>query len=181
MPKLRDSFSDVAVFVLYTVAAAVFTVGILTGNAITKGHFETAIRELEAKYFTAIADKVKAEDEKEKRQGEGGFIVRVIEGRASYYGKESGNITSTQEPFDGTSWTAAHRTIPPGTLLIVESLDTGKWAVVRVNDFGPHRRLKDREIDLSKRVAEHLGMIERGLARVRLYELTLRPRPSEGD
>lgn len=180
MKKIRDDFPDIAYFVFGVLVLAAFTVGILAGQQTTEGAYRPALvaaseraAELDRANTRLIGERNKLVEELAKRP----FIVDVREGRASHYGIESGIVTSTGESFDGSSWTAAHRTFAPGTLLIVKALETGRWAVVRVNDFGPARRLKDREIDLSQRVAEHLGILRQGLARVRLYQVRL----SDGD
>ena len=67
---------------------------------------------------------------------------------------------------DGDALTAAHNTLPLGTRVRVANLDNGRAVVVRINDRGPFA--KDRIIDLSKAAAEQLGMIEDGVARVRV-------------
>jgi rare lipoprotein A len=62
--------------------------------------------------------------------------------------------------------TAAHRTLPFGTLLKVTNLHNGRETVVRVNNRGPY--VRSRMIDLSKGAAQALGMVNRGVARVKL-------------
>ena len=62
--------------------------------------------------------------------------------------------------------TAAHRTLPFGTLVQVTSLENGRSVTVRVNDRGPF--VAGRIIDLSFAAAKKLGMIERGLVNVRI-------------
>lgn len=81
---------------------------------------------------------------------------------ASWYGTESGNRTANGEPFDGTSMTAAHKTLPFGTKLRVTY--RGKSVVVRVNDRGPF--IKGRSLDLSHAAAKRLGLIPAGVGRV---------------
>lgn len=81
---------------------------------------------------------------------------------ASWYGTESGNRTANGERFNGTSMTAAHRTLPFGTKLRVTY--RGKSVVVRINDRGPF--IRGRSLDLSRAAAAKLGMIEAGVARV---------------
>ncbi len=77
-------------------------------------------------------------------------------GYASWYGEElNGNRTATGERFDPAAITAAHRTLPLGSIAEVTSLDTGRTILVRINDRGPSRR--DREIDLSRGAADQLG------------------------
>ncbi len=63
--------------------------------------------------------------------------------------------------------TAAHQTLPFGTLVEVVNLDNGRAAVVRINDRGPF--VRRRILDLSRTAAEALGLIGPGLARVELY------------
>ena len=62
--------------------------------------------------------------------------------------------------------TAAHRSLPFGTMVSVTRLDTGAHVVVRINDRGPF--IQGRIVDLSLPAAEQLGMIGAGVARVRL-------------
>ena len=93
-------------------------------------------------------------------------------GVASFYGREfEGRRTASGERYRATELTAAHRTLPFGTVLRVTHLRSGRSVEVRVNDRGPHR--KGRIVDLSRRAAEALGMIGPGLARVRIEVLAL--------
>ncbi len=96
---------------------------------------------------------------------------RVIEnlgsGSASFYGKRfHGRLTANGERFDMHAMTAAHRTLPFGSLVRVTAPYNGKQVVVRINDRGPF--VKGRVIDLSRAAAEEIGMISRGHARVQL-------------
>lgn len=84
-------------------------------------------------------------------------------GRASYYGTESGNRTANGEAFDGTSMTAAHRSLPFGSKLRVTY--KGRSVVVRVNDRGGFHKY-GRILDLSRAAAERIGMVEAGVASV---------------
>lgn len=97
--------------------------------------------------------------------------ARVIEnGVASWYGPNfHGKLTANGEVYDMNGVTAAHRTLPFETILLVENLDNGKTVQVRINDRGPYA--KDRIIDLSRGAAERVDMIGPGTARVRLYLL----------
>jgi rare lipoprotein A len=91
----------------------------------------------------------------------------VQDGIASYYAEEfHGQKTSNGETFDMNALTAAHQTLPFGTLVRVTNKATGKSVVVRINDRGPF--LKDRIIDLSRAAAEKIGMIGPGTAEVHL-------------
>lgn len=61
---------------------------------------------------------------------------------------------------------AAHRTLPFGTVVRVENLDNGREALVRINDRGPF--VRGRILDLSRAAARDLGMIGAGIARIKL-------------
>jgi rare lipoprotein A len=82
---------------------------------------------------------------------------------ASWYGFESGNRTANGERYDPWGMTAAHRSLPFGTVVRV-TLD-GRSVTVRINDRGP-AAWTGREIDLSLGAATALGMVERGIAPV---------------
>jgi rare lipoprotein A len=89
-------------------------------------------------------------------------------GLASWYGgKFHGRSTANGERFDSHgSFTAAHRTLPFNVCARVEYLPTGRSVMVRINDRGPFAR--GRVIDLSRAAAKELGLIDDGLARVRV-------------
>lgn len=88
-------------------------------------------------------------------------------GVASYYGAEfHGRRTASGTIYHKNAYTAAHRTLPFGTLVRVTNLDNGRTVVVRITDRGPHRR--GRVIDLSRRAAKEIDMIRSGTARVRI-------------
>jgi rare lipoprotein A len=89
------------------------------------------------------------------------------EGLASWYGgKFQGRTTANGEIFDTNLMTAAHKSLPFGTIVKVTDLDTGQTTTVRINDRGPF--VEGRIIDLSRAAAEELGMVGRGVARVSL-------------
>lgn len=89
----------------------------------------------------------------------------VVTGTASWYGKGfHGRPTASGEAFDASASTAAHRTLPFGTLLRVTNLANGLSHVVRVNDRGPHK--PGRILDLSHGAAQALDMDEMGLSPV---------------
>lgn len=88
-------------------------------------------------------------------------------GIASWYGPGfDGNLTANGEIYDMNGISAAHKTLPFGTVVRVVDLETGRSIVVRINDRGPF--VEGRIIDLSKGAAEKLGMIERGIISVGL-------------
>ena len=88
-------------------------------------------------------------------------------GVASYYGHSfHGRRTASGERFDMYAMTAAHPSLPFGTLIHVTRLKNGRSVTVRVNDRGPF--VGGRIIDLSYAAARQLGMLEDGLARVQI-------------
>jgi rare lipoprotein A len=90
-------------------------------------------------------------------------------GVASWYGPGfHGRTTANGEKFDMHELTAAHKTLPFGTRVLVHNPRTGKQVVVRINDRGPYAR--DRVIDLSKAAASAVGLQARGHDTVVLRE-----------
>lgn len=88
-------------------------------------------------------------------------------GAASFYGnKFQGRRTANGEKFDNNALTAAHKTLPFGSLVRVTKIRTGLSVVVRINDRGPFTR--GRIIDLSKTAARKIGLGHSGTAMVRL-------------
>ena len=91
----------------------------------------------------------------------------ATDGLASFYGKGfEGKPTASGEPFDPQGLTAAHLTLPFGTCLEVQNIANGRTVRVRVNDRGPY--VKGRLIDLSEGAARKLGMLDLGVAPVRI-------------
>ena len=91
-------------------------------------------------------------------------------GVASWYGPGfHGRLTANGERFDMNELTAAHKTLPFGTRVLVHNPRTGKEVVVRINDRGPF--IKGRMIDLSKAAAKALGFKSRGHDAVVLREV----------
>lgn len=89
------------------------------------------------------------------------------EGIASYYADEfDGRTTSNGETYDMHALTAAHRTLPFDTRVLVTNRANGKSVTVRINDRGPFK--DDRIIDLSLEAATRIGMIGPGTASVTL-------------
>jgi rare lipoprotein A len=87
------------------------------------------------------------------------------EGLASWYGEEcAGCPTASGEIFNPSQLTAAHRTLPFGTMLTVTNKQNGRKVIVRINDRGPF--ISGRIIDVSQAAAEQLGMIGQGSAHV---------------
>jgi peptidoglycan lytic transglycosylase len=85
-------------------------------------------------------------------------------GLASFYG--DGSRTASGERFDPRDMTAAHRNLPFGTRVRVTELSSGRSVTVRINDRGPF--VPGRIVDVSKGAAEQLGIVGRGVAKVKL-------------
>jgi rare lipoprotein A len=92
-------------------------------------------------------------------------------GLASWYGaKHHGKWTASGEIFDQNKFTAAHRTLPWGSMVKVTNLDNGKSVEVRINDRGPFK--KGRIIDVSRAAARALGMVQSGVSPVQMELLS---------
>jgi rare lipoprotein A len=97
---------------------------------------------------------------------------QVQNGIASYYHDSlHGNKTASGQVYDKTRMSAAHKSLPLGTKVRVTDVGSGKSIIVRVNDRGPF--VKGRIIDLSRKAAQELGMIRRGVSRVRVEVLSV--------
>lgn len=110
---------------------------------------------------------------KGKRSEESAQTKRVVGlksfqvGTASWYGQQyNGKTTASGEPFDMYDLTAAHVTLPLGTIVRVTNLSNGKTVIVRINDRGPF--VKGRIIDVSYNVASILDFLKKGVQEVRL-------------
>jgi rare lipoprotein A len=91
------------------------------------------------------------------------------EGIASWYGGKDGfegKPTASGEIYDGNQMTAAHRTLPLGTVVDVLNLENGKTIRVRINDRGPF--IRGRILDLSRTAARELAVIGPGTVSVRI-------------
>ncbi len=94
-------------------------------------------------------------------------VVYREAGTASYYGAElAGRRTASGERYDPALLTAAHPTLPFGSEVTVVALATGRRVAVRITDRGPFTG--GRDIDLSLRAAEALGILKQGVAKVRI-------------
>lgn len=99
------------------------------------------------------------------RPGGDRFMVAV--GKASFYASRfNGRTTANGETFDMKEFTAAHRSLPFGTIVRVTNLNNGKMVFVKINDRGPY--IKNRIIDLSKAAAKQLDLVDNGVGRVKI-------------
>ena len=96
---------------------------------------------------------------------------QVLEGKVTYYSDSlAGNTTANGEIYDPNMLTAAHRTLPFGTVVRVTRKQDGRSVIVRVNDRGPFGD-KNRILDLSRAAAERLGMLRAGVVPARVEVL----------
>lgn len=102
--------------------------------------------------------------------------IKTWVGNASWYGSNfDGRKTANGEEFDSDALTAAHPTLPFGSIVRVVNPKNHKFEVVRINDRGPYQ--EGREIDVSYRVARKIGLTEAGVVKVRLELMQLPQRP----
>lgn len=104
----------------------------------------------------------------DERPARGAVKGEVQRGKAAWYGdRYHGRKTASGERFDMNALTAAHRTLPFGTVVQVKNLANGRTVKVRINDRGPFGR-KKRIIDVSRAAARELGMLGSGVVPVEL-------------
>ena len=97
----------------------------------------------------------------------GSTVKKVLRGKASWYGPGfHGKKTASGEIFDQERLTAAHKTLPLGTIAKVTNLENGNTVEVEITDRGPY--VGQRIIDLSYAAADQLGFVESGTAPVRI-------------
>ncbi|MGJ8644347.1 MAG: septal ring lytic transglycosylase RlpA family protein [Luteolibacter sp.] len=91
------------------------------------------------------------------------LVKSVLHGKASWYSVKTnfGTATASGERFSNDAATAAHKTLPMGTMVRVTNLNNNKSEIVKINDRGPY--IKGRIIDVSIGTAEKLGFVNRGV------------------
>jgi rare lipoprotein A len=88
-------------------------------------------------------------------------------GMASYYAKNFHHRkTASGEPLNNQAMTAAHKTLPFGTKVMVNNLSNGKSVTVRINDRGPF--VKGRIIDLTRTAFSQIANLDKGIAKVEI-------------
>lgn len=94
-----------------------------------------------------------------------GKLFMVTEGKASYYADRfHGRLTANGERFNMHELTAAHKSLPFGSMVRVTNLSNGKKVLVRINDRGPY--IKGRIIDLSLEAAKEIDLLQKGVTNV---------------
>lgn len=107
------------------------------------------------------------------------YIVKSVQhGKASWYSVKTnfGTATASGERFSNNAATAAHKTLPMGTMVRVTNLNNNKSEIVRINDRGPY--IKGRIIDVSIGTAEKLGFVNRGVVPTKV-EVLHKPKTDE--
>lgn len=157
---------------------AIITISVLTScTSFVKFTSEDRIKKVEEEIAVkALENEKKGKENKSRKNNEsevnkieydGSYELtdEVFRGHASYYGnKFHGRNTSSGEPYDKDDYTAAHRTLPFGTRLLVKNIHNNKTVIVRVNDRGPF--VRGRILDISRAAAEELDMLSSGVIEV---------------
>jgi rare lipoprotein A len=106
-------------------------------------------------------------------------VASTHTGEASWYGPGfNGKKTASGEIFDDGKFTAAHKSLPLGSKARVTNISTGESVEVEINDRGPF--VNGRIIDLSHAAAKALGMIDSGIALVRIELISEPPKSADG-
>ena len=104
-----------------------------------------------------------------------GRALAVQQGSASYYSDAfAGRATASGAAYEPHGFTAAHRSLPFGTVLRVTRRDGGQSVYVRVTDRGPYGP-RGRILDLSRAAAERLGMLRAGVVKIKVEVIEYGP------
>jgi len=123
---------------------------------------------------SSVSPPVQAPQETERPEVREPSFVHT--GHASWYGPRfEGKRTASGEIFDAEQFTAASRVLPLGSRARVTNLENGKSVEVKINDRGPF--VDGRIIDVSRAAARVLGMLQSGIARVRVELLSILSSP----
>lgn len=129
------------------------------------GFADFAVEPLPHHHPDQAVDITEIEPEREPVAGE--VIEYLGRGHASYYGRRfAGRPTASGEVFNPRDLTAAHRTLPFGSMVRVTNRSNGRSVVVRINDRGPF--VEGREIELSRAAAKEIRLLSRGVGEVDL-------------
>ena len=161
-------------FVLSLRLVVALVLGLQTTGSVwatDKGVQKTTVAErvaMQAKRTERVEGKADlVTDSVKVKQLPNGKSILEQKGEASIYGDDfQGKATASGKAFDQQALTAAHPTLPLGTLAKVTNLNTGQSVNVKINDRGPYT--KGRDIDLSKRAATAIGLNTEGAAPVKI-------------
>lgn len=124
------------------------------------------------KQATSVSSRklIKKTNKKAKKSKKPVVVAKTLYTKASYYAKRfHGKRTANGERYDQNALTCAHKTLPFNSRIRVTNPHNGRVVIVRVNDRGPFS--KGRGIDLSRAAAKKLGMMRKGVMRVKLEVL----------
>lgn len=128
-----------------------------------KGDYQDAEDNRDESYSKVNKNNKNYEDDSDSQENEAEKFYQ--KGYASWYGREfHGKTTASGEIFDMNEMTAAHKTLPFGTIVEVKNLSNGKSVRMKINDRGPYRG--NRIIDLSFAGAREIGIVKSGEATV---------------
>ena len=166
----RLSWFAWAIIVVLTLA-----LGLYAGYKVMKAISDIKVMDLEAELETAQTSLIDLSIELEQSR----VLAHVWTGIASFYADaHHGKSTASGSRFDMNAYTAAHRTLPFGSLVLVLDVKRYTWTLVKINDRGP-AAWTGRDIDLSRAAARQLGMERDGVIPVVL--MMVQGRASEGD
>lgn len=158
---LRDNISRLSHGVIVGGPAAADEFVLAQIDAALKGEPAPAAREDAPAEEAPPAEPAVAEDESQATYAD------TFHGEASYYGPGlNGNQTANGETFDMYGMTAAHRTLPFNTMILVTNENNGKQVELRINDRGPYA--DNRILDVSYGAAGELDMMDDGVVPVRI-------------
>lgn len=120
-----------------------------------------------------MAREIKSKSNREDEEKEDSDVKKEYKSVvASFYGQYfQGKTTANGETFDMNELTAAHKTLPLGTVAKITNLENNKSVIVRINDRGPY--IEGREIDLSQSSFAKIGKLGKGLLKVNIEVLEL--------
>lgn len=126
-----------------------------------------------SEYFTASENYIEPDIENEVNTTISVDFIETGKMVASWYGpKFHGKQTANTERYNQQAFTAAHKSLPFGTMLRITNPNNNKSVIVRINDRGPY--IRGRDIDLSKGAATAIGMIEKGVIKVEVETIVPR-------
>jgi rare lipoprotein A len=153
----------------------VLGLGIYAGAKVTKANKETELMDVRAALEAAQASIAEANIELAQSR----VLAHAWTGIASFYADaHHGKSTASGSRFDMNAYTAAHRTLPFGSLVLVLDVKRYTWTLVKINDRGP-AAWTGRDIDLSRAAARQLRMEQEGVAPVIMF--TAQGRVSDED